>query len=344
MSEKAPDIRIVGNASETEKEDLHKEMVGYFGEHHLDSLTEGQRQQLEKGELVKTPEEEEIIDLVNQKTNELMRQSGVEPFDVPKNNYHFVPKDVYLKIKPPGAPGAAISFDRHQAAVFNATYFRKSILEFATTIFHETLHLKSRQVIQLNKVGIDLEIATSRSGVKVHSSHKQNIEGDSHSHLDGLDEAIVSEYEKKFFNDVLQMPIFKDYRNWFLSEEVVKERKLIAKEHRIAEDEIFWKTKNSNNKCGFPYFYQRQVLNYVVSEIQNDFSKDYVSKDKVLAEFLQACFTGRLMKIAHLVEDTFGEGSFRVLGDMDTNDQNAIRNKEHMRIIRSRFKRKNETD
>ena len=69
---------------------------------------------------------------------------------------------------------------------------------------------------------------------------------------------------------------------------------------------------------------QRAILSFVVSEIQEEFSKKYKANEDVSLEFLKAFFTGYLLPIARLVETTFGKGSFRVLGMMGDDKETPI--------------------
>ena len=66
------------------------------------------------------------------------------------------------------------------------------------------------------------------------------------------------------------------------------------------------------------------MLEYVCSEIQKQFPDKYQSIEEVFKEFLKANFTGQLLGIARLVEQTFGEGSFRLLGNMTEDKSSAV--------------------
>jgi len=56
--------------------------------------------------------------------------------------------------------------------------------------------------------------------------------------------------------------------------------------------------------------------------------------------FLKAHFTGRLLPIGRLIEKTFGEGSFRLLGNMDTDDESGALHLESLEKARRRQIRK----
>ena len=63
----------------------------------------------------------------------------------------------------------------------------------------------------------------------------------------------------------------------------------------------------------------------VTEEIINNYPEKYVSKEAIRKEFLKAHFNGNFLKIAQLIENTFGKGSFRTLGMMNTNDETIRR-------------------
>jgi len=51
---------------------------------------------------------------------------------------------------------------------------------------------------------------------------------------------------------------------------------------------------------------------------------------------LKTHFTGRLLPVARLVEGTFGEGSFRLLGNMTTEKQSGILHLESFKKLRAK--------
>ena len=59
-----------------------------------------------------------------------------------------------------------------------------------------------------------------------------------------------------------------------------------------------------------------------------------MNADEVFQEFSNAQFNGRLMTIARLVEGTFGKGSFRILGNMDTDSNSATLCLETLKKLR----------
>ena len=97
--------------------------------------------------------------------------------------------------------------------------------------------------------------------------------------------------------------------------------------------------KGKNDWESVSYFSQRQVLEYVCGEIQKEFPNQYDNADDVFKEFLKSHFNGRLLPVARLVEKTFGEGSFRLLGNMGTDRKSGISHLELLRKARIRHMR-----
>ena len=94
----------------------------------------------------------------------------------------------------------------------------------------------------------------------------------------------------------------------------------------IREKENDWKI--------ISYVAHREVLTYICAEIQKEFPERYKSSDDVFKEFIKAHFTGQLLLISSLVEKTFGEVSFRILGNMTPEQESAVLYMETFRKLR----------
>ncbi len=195
------------------------------------------------------------------------------------------------------------------------------LIPFMNLVLHEILHFKSYAAFSVDQ---ELKPWSYRRGVRVFPpATSPKIE----AYFLGLDEAITAEIGKRLFNQLIENKIFTEEIRWLRSEKA----KLLIKDLSIIfnfpEDEIFWinenyefnfDLENSNNIRIFEFYHQRKVLNYLCEEIQKEFSDQYPNKEAVFNEFFKAYFNGKLLTIARLVEKTFGEGSFRLLGQMKT--------------------------
>lgn len=122
-----------------------------------------------------------------------MREAGVEPIDIPAENFHIVPPELYKRISDDDGMNA-ITFIMRQAIFFNARHFRDNPVNFGAVVFHELLHLKSFLAVEVNEEGDEINATTYRSGVSVRALQRYGYHGKYHHHFWGLNEAIVAEF------------------------------------------------------------------------------------------------------------------------------------------------------
>lgn len=343
--DKGPEFRIVGGASEEKKEEARKELESALFDHFA-SLSPKEREKLEKLEYTKSEKEIALINFANEETNRLREEAGLEPYDIPKENYHIVPSEFYKEV---GKDGTATTFYTKQGIIFDAEQFRLNPVNFGTASLHETLHLKGHTTFEVEEKDGKLEKTPFRVGIGIEAAQKFGLHGKYHSHFDGLHEAIVVTQEKKSFPKILELPMLKKEKEWLMSREAKKIIEGIREKKNIPKDEFIWvegeelegweegKTGSSYKWKTFSYYSQRQTLEYLCNEIQGEFPERYKSSDDVFNEFLKAHFTGRLLTVARLVEKTFGEGSFRLLGNMRIDKESGVLHLEALRKKRIRI-------
>ena len=111
--EKMPEFGMVGTASEESKEEILEKIQGRFIKQE-DQLSEERLKEVHENESIKTPEQLHIIDFINEETNKLMIEAGVEPFDIPYKNIHIL-QDEFLKKN--GVPSQG-SFQQNNQSIF----------------------------------------------------------------------------------------------------------------------------------------------------------------------------------------------------------------------------------
>ena len=331
--EKGPEIRIVGRASAEKKEQVRREVERALFS-HFESLSPREKEQFKKFEYPKSEKELALINFVNEETSRLMREAGIEPYDIPAENYHIIPPELYKKVA--GDDGIAAAFSTRQGIIFDAQYFRDNPVNFGAVALHESLHLKAYFSIEVQEESSKVSKASYREGVVIQALQSHRYHGKYHQHFAGLDEAIVAETEKRLLAKLLDHPELATEKEWLMSDKAMEMRRKLAKERKIPEDDIFWVGEEDNNCKTVPYFQQRNVLNYVCVEIQKQFPNEYQSADDVYKIFLKAHFTGQLLPLGRLVEKTFGEESFRLLGNMDTNSKSGVLHLESLKKARAR--------
>ncbi len=312
--EKIPNLRVIGGVSEEEKEKVAQEMSDKLYR-HVETLPEKVQEKIKSFELKKTAEEIAFIDFANEETNRLMQEVGIEPYDVPYENVHVIPDEEFKK---ESDTKGGLAFQMNQAILIHEEN-RKFGPSEGLTIFHEMMHIKAHLTIEVQKENDELIKNLYRSGMDVGSSVKDNSRGGHHWHFLGLNEAIVATQEKKSFEALLNIPEMSEYKKLLKTEKYKTEfLQEVARHAGVPVDEVEF--ANEEDYKTFSYRKQREVLDYVMEEVQAEFPEKYKSKDDVFKEFLKSHFTGRLLPIARLVESVFGRGSFRELGNMGARD------------------------
>lgn len=331
---KGPEIRIIGGASAENKEQAKDEITQALY-NHFESFSAQEREQFEKFEYPKSEKELALINFANIETSRLLQEAGIEPYDVPVENYHIMPPEIYKKAA--GGGGTATTFNKKQVIIFDAQHFRDNPVNFGAVALHESLHLKSHFSMEVQEEGDRVQKTPYREGVTIKALQSHGLHGKYHQHFAGLHEGIVAETEKRLLGKLLDLPELTREKEWLISDEAKEMRKNIAEKNKIPEDDIIWVGKKGTNDWEtVSYLQQRNVLNYVCTEIQKQLSDQYQSADDVYKIFLNAQFTGKLLPIARLVEKTFGEGSFRLLGNMDTERQSGVLHLESLKKARMR--------
>jgi hypothetical protein len=328
--EKIPGLRAIGTASsETKEQEKHNLIKKLY--HHNDSLSDERKELLQKFEKQKTTEEIQAIELANQEISNLRQSMGLQPFHIPSDNYHILDQNFYEEHF--GRESLARAFFHEQGIVFNEDDARKSLLSFAQIVLHETLHLHGHTTLEVNeRENGRIESTHFRQGIGVYATQKKHHEGEFHAHFVGLHEAIVSEQEKRSLGKIMQSPLFEK-ESAFLSSDTAEHLKdaIADSFFNIERGDIIWISENGGEFQCVEYSKPRKVLNFVCDKIFENFPKEFTSSDEVFTLFLKAHITGQLLDIARLVEDTFGKGSFRRLGDMDRTSHSAVQTYEALR-------------
>ncbi|MDP2934265.1 MAG: hypothetical protein Q8N59_00620 [bacterium] len=230
---------------------------------------------IEKFETKKTEKDIEIIDFVKNTIGEYTEKYTKKKFDIPLENIHIF------------NPGGVEEHTEKQSVKGGASlYFGRIIIdrvksdaEFARILFHELLHLNSYTAIQLTRATNSEKSHPDRyrSGVEVKTRDGKNI------FFRDIEEAIIELVTQKFQDE-------KIAASQLFSEE---DRKNIPL-HRVEEG------------------IKLTALIDVLWERNKDRFKNREEVEKL---FLDAQFTGNLLKIGRLIEKTFGKGSFRKLGE-----------------------------
>lgn len=343
MTEKI--FRIIGDAGDNAKAEARQAFEHKLFD-HLDSLSDSERAELRKLEYRKTPDQLTLIDFANDETNKLRAKFGLPEYDIPYDNYHIIPPELYKKAS--GKNGTGAAFFWRQSIILNSDKLNDDLYKFGYVVLHESLHLKGHTAIEVAEREDDGEDGQKitktksglvREGLGVNSAIAKDEEGLMHAHFSGLHEAVVAMFEKKFSYKMLELPVLKKEKDRLSSPEVIKFKREIADKYNIDINEINYVNLDRREWGVFSYRRHREVLDYLCQEIQSQFSDRFSDKDEVLMEFARAHFTGRLIGLAKLIDGTFGPGYFRILGNMSIDDNSAILTLETFRKARIRFRK-----
>jgi hypothetical protein len=167
----------------------------------------------------------------------------------------------------------------------------------------------------------EIDISQYRDGV----STRGTPESKKGEHFAGLHEAIVASLEKRVFSDLLESPLFSREKMIRDTPNMNKYYAEMAESGRYPADDIsaIYDIDGGTEVRRFSYWELRGVLQFVCEQIAQEKVDRFVSAEAVLDRFFAAHFTGNLLEIGRLVEQTFGKGSFRRLGEMQPTAESA---------------------
>jgi hypothetical protein len=307
--------RVVGAKSEDQERAILEGRSKVFSDQDFPELNRIERE--------KTPDEIAIIGMVNEATNKLLEKYGVARFNLPADNIHVVPEREWRD-----GLGSAFYVAVSQVVV---TREEPARIVFLKKVFHEMLHFKSYNAIQV----IDEEQQREdqyRVGVTVMTRDGKS------QYFKYLNEAITEELTKQCVTELFQNELF--------TEENIRTAEIIemypdartADGSVLFDDEVFYvnieEVSGWNEALGrlfgfarrkrimaesFAYQEERKFLTMLVETLYQMNPGEFADKQEVFDLFAQAALTGNLLTIGKLVDRTLGLGTFRKIGEMGTN-------------------------
>lgn len=328
-----PEVRIVGQAPEEEKQKARHEIAKNFGGEHFLDLPEKLALKMEEQEKRKDELDSDLIGVANTITNELLEKLGPQSFDVPERNIHILPSEFYNSLHK-DSPSAVIK--ARQAIIVNSWLKEQGPRLYAKALLHEIAHLKGYYAEELVEESGDngkgYQRKHYRVGFMIYTRRKKgSTHVQKHVSFRGLNEAVTSLLEREFSEELLSRAVHPTVRAWqdkWHSDEFQKLIGRLAKENSLRPEEIDYVYENkedlqkSKDIIGQGYIPQMRVLEYIIKETAQEVEKN---EDDIKNLFYKAYFDGNILTTARLVERTFGKGSFRFLGNMDKDDDSASR-------------------
>ena len=310
--------RVFGNISETKKEQIIRDKGERFDDQIFEDLKGKERE--------KKSEELQIISLANEATNKIRQKYGLENFDIPPDNFHVVTEEAW-----PEEKDAAFYNSMLQAVAVREEPARMVFME---KIFHEMLHFKSYNALQITN-GENSELDEYRVGLNVHTRNGKRM------YFTNLNEAVTEEMTKKFATKLFDNPLFVEETRE--TKEIIKRysRAVAYSGEPLFDDDTFYakiESKKSLSEAvgrlfgaqekpkkiitvGFTYQSERRVLNTLIDKILERNPDKFKDKEEVFEIFIKGMMTGNILPMGRLIERTFGNGTLRRVGELDQDIQ-----------------------
>lgn len=233
------------------------------------------------------PEDIRILNLANKEVQELFRKHGRDSASLfPLERIHLVSGGMWE-----GQGGYFDPVEQRLVVLKKDGENEKSV---AAKVFHELLHAKSYNAVQLLTGKEEPTVQKYRTGLEVISRDGTK------QFFRWLNEAVVQTLTRRFVASAIESGNLKpDERVQALN------RAASLKEMQYDEFEM-------------TYLAERVRLRGLCKRISHMNREKYPSYADVEEVFIRASITGKLLEAARLVESTFGKGSFRRLGEPES--------------------------
>lgn len=298
--------RVVGKIPDDDKEEIIQKIGERFGNQSF--------RELEGKEREKTPEEIKIISLVNDATNEVRRMYGLEDFDVPPGNVHIIKENEW-----PKKQGGLYRIEL-QGVLMKEDPVK---MAFMVKTFHEMIHFKSYNSMQVTKED-DPNLDWHRLGLIIITRDGK------HLYFRNLNEAVTEEISKRFASKLFNDPLF--------SEETRQTRDVMENNPQavvsgtddpLFDDDTYYaeiigrssgfqnEERVSIGTSHFSYKKERMVLENLIDKIFERNPEKFNDRNEVFEIFAKGMMTGNILPVGRLMDNSFGRGTFRKIGEID---------------------------
>lgn len=321
-------FELKGNAI-PDKELANKEIAGW--------LSRETKTEFAGYEVKPTTEERRIIDTVQDLVDEQIREYHGRPHHLPQERIHLFKNDGVAKMTK-GSLAKAFCNLKDQFVVLDRS---GSSLFLAVAAAHEFFHLKSAKTVRDSGAGPYMD----QSGVLLMDSEGKH-------YLNRLEEAIVSECERQFYQErIKKHPLFKDQvrkveivGKWL--EKLFKVQRIPEKTREsfltemidVPDDKDLLAYLNSDKteleKLGYLNAVlqewiskkkilftsrekEREWLYGIIDDLKDKFRGRFKDRGDVFKYFARANFQGNVWPIIIMIEELLGEGKFREIFSSD---------------------------
>ncbi|MBM3206659.1 MAG: hypothetical protein FJZ43_03505 [Candidatus Staskawiczbacteria bacterium] len=291
-----------------DEESLSTHLKDIFEQHSEKEVREGFL--LKNVEREKTESERKIISAILEKMPNFIKKYGGDPVDIGLDHIHFLDNHKLdkearekLNLFKGGEEGG---YNPGQQLIY--VIDSKNNLQNAETITHEIIHFNSFQSVELTKKD-ESQYNFRRVGFEVRSKEDKEI------FFVNINEAITEELVKRFDAEYFSsIPEIADE---------VKDREKVKKAAKGKGDDISSIISRELSDKGnveyviayHAYPRERKQLDKIIRDIYNKFSDKFNTKEDVFKLFAKAAMDGKLLEISRLIEETYGKGYFRRIGE-----------------------------
>src|SRR3989339_959234 len=283
-------------------------------------------------EVAKSPEWIEALGQINSFLREFVSEYGGEFIEVPAKNIHVISRQDLPSSASDRAQEFGGLYSPESQAIFIFVDSSYSNLKAAIRVVHELLHFNSFQSFQDANKGkkFHLErdededdekelviLGPRRIGFEIFSEKKNKVFF--YNLNEAITEELIKRFDKRYFSRLTLTK--REYGERELKRSEIPGKRTEGGDHEIPADDLAvardFKTKNGppiKLSEGYGYSEEREKLNALIREIYVKNSESFSSEEDVFKIFAEAVMTGRLLKVARIIEKTFGKGNFRQLG------------------------------
>src|SRR4030042_2537224 len=312
--------RIVGYSDE-QKEEIKEILEQRFKKQDFEEIEETEEfEGLKEKESKKTPEQVKIINLVDEETNKLLAKYDLPEFKIPSKNVHLFSEKNYEDLRGiKGAKGAFLS--PASQSVFISE--NDSKMMFLQMVFHEFIHFKSYQAFQ-KEIGAEESPQMYREGLRVSSRDGKRW------YFRNLNEAVTEELFKRFyFQTAKDNPAFKKEieKTEKIKDSFLRGAKNNEEREMLENIFIFMPVQRKKDKRfieeireGVPFTYpkERKMFDDLLDKLYQKNQDKFKGKEEVFDIFAKSMLNGNLLPVGRLVDRTLGKGSFRKIGELDS--------------------------
>src|SRR3989344_353913 len=298
--------KVIGDISEEKKAAILKQRKDIFEKQQFKDLRE-----LEKE---KTPEELYVINLVNDVTNQVCRDLGLEDFNIAEKNVHVIKKEKWFR-KESETEGFC-----EPLRGFVLMQERLPRIVFARNLLHEMIHMKLWNAAQMTRDATP-KLRMYLSGIST------TMRDGSRRVLNTINEAVIEELAIRYFPRIMSNSIFADEirsTEDLLSQFPIAEINGVPLDVRDPEYGVYYiEPTNPQEPNMRTKTYrslrpkERAILKLLVGKIKDGEKDAFKDRDEVFFLFARSVATGDLVPLWNVIDRIFPNGTFNKIAELD---------------------------